>query len=83
MIALTRHTMPALASARGALQAARAGVRRILLLVWVALWYAVGWCIGLVVRVGVLGGVACVQGFADATGWTGALMWLAHRGEDT
>lgn len=79
MSALSRHTTPLLAYVRSALQAARTGA----LLLWAALWYAVGWCIGLIVRVGVLGGVACIQGFADATGWGRVLVWLAHRGEDT
>ncbi len=78
-----RHTTPALAFACSALLGARAGVRRICLLFWAALWYALGWCVGFVVRVGVLGGVACIQGFADATGWTAALVWLGHGREDT
>ncbi len=79
MMVFSHYAIPALTYARSALQAARTGA----LLLWAALWYAVGWCIGLVVRVGLLGGVACIQGFADATGWGRVLVWLARRGEDT
>lgn len=54
-------------------------LRRASLLAWMALWYAAGRMIGLLVRVLVLGGVAFIQGFADATGWTRVLGWPMRR----
>ena len=69
------------AVARHSLQIGLA-LRRSLLLLWMALWYGAGRVTGLLVRVFVLGGVAFIQGFADATGWTRVLVWLAGREGD-
>lgn len=75
MTTLAHYTLPALTRARSAALRALSGAQRIFLLMWMALWYTLGWAIGIVVRVWVLGIVAGAQGFVDATGWTGILGW--------
>lgn len=78
MTILARYTLPALSRARSALLAALSGARRVLLLAWMGLWYTLGRAIGIVVRVCMLAIVSALQGFADATGWTGILGWIAR-----